>query len=69
MEDPELSQLLQTAAQSMEPYEGGDLLLTDDKAPVELLGMSVIDAIIQEEVGHYRQIFEEEGLSGLLESF
>ena len=69
VEDPELSQLLQTAAQSMEPYEGGDLLLTDDKAPVELLGMSVIDAIIQEEVGHYRQIFEEEGLSGLLESF
>ena len=45
----------------------GNYLLTDDKAPVELLGMSVIDELIQNEVGYYREIFEEEGLSGLLD--
>ena len=69
VEDPELRSLLETMSGELAPYEDGGLRLTDDKAPVELLGMSVIDAIIQEEVGYYRQIFEEEGLSGILESF
>lgn len=40
--------------------------MTDDKAPVELLGMSVIDGLIQEEIGYYKKIFQQEGLNGLL---
>lgn len=40
--------------------------MTDDKAPVELLGMQVIDALIQEELGYYKAIFEKEGIKGLL---
>ena len=43
--------------------------MTDDKAPVELLGMRVIDELIQEEVAYYKGIYEEGGISGLLESF
>lgn len=39
----------------------------DDKAPVELLGMQVIDELIMDEVEYYRGIFEKEGIHGLLE--
>ena len=43
-------------------------ILTDDKAPVELLGMEVIDILIDEEIGYYKDIFREEGLKGLIEA-
>ena len=52
----------------MEKYIGGDYLLTDDKAPVELLGMWAIDDLIKNEVSYYKEIYKEKGLSGLLES-
>lgn len=51
----------------MTPYTSTGLLLTDDKAPVELLGMRAIDALIQDELGTYKKLFQEEGLTGLLE--
>jgi len=41
-------------------------LFTDDKAPVELLGMNVIDGLIQGELGYYKDIFMEDGIKGLL---
>ena len=41
--------------------------MTDDKAPVELLGMRVIDQLIQEEVAYYKDIYERDGINGLLE--
>ena len=40
--------------------------MTDDKAPVELLGMRVIDSLIRDEVEYYRGIYEREGVEGLL---
>ena len=49
-------------------YDAGDYLMTDDKAPVELLGMKVIDELIQDEVAYYKDVYSTEGLSGLLES-
>lgn len=36
-------------------YEGGNLILTDDKAPVELLGMKMIDELISDELAWYKQ--------------
>ncbi len=50
-------------------YEAGDYLMTDDKAPVELLGMQIIDDIIGDEAVYYKDAFQEGGLSGLLEAF
>lgn len=50
------------------PYEAGDLLLTDDQAPVELLGIQVIDTLIQNEVDQYRAVYEEQGLQGLIDA-
>ena len=67
--DLELKAMMITVGDNMEAYEAGDYLLTDDKAPVELLGMQVIDDLITEELSYYKEIFEEEGISGLLNSF
>ena len=53
--------------QRLTPYEPGELLLTDDQAPVELLGIQVIDTLIQNEVGQYRAVYEEKGFSGLVD--
>ncbi len=47
-------------------YQNGNRLLTDDKAPVVLLGISVIDDIIQEELVYYREKFKTEGIKGII---
>ena len=67
--DPELVQMMTQVDTGLVKYEGGNLILTDDKAPVELLGMSAIDAIIRDEVEYYRAIYDEKGLQGVLEAF
>jgi len=55
-------------SQNLTTYEAGNRIMTDDKAPVELLGMKVIDEIIQNEVAVYKDIYETEGLQGLLDN-
>ncbi len=62
----ELADMMVRVRENMVPYEKGDYLLTDDKAPVELLGMQVIDDLIGDEVQYYKGIYEEEGIEGLL---
>ena len=64
--DTELYELLSKVENSMDSYGRGDHILTDDKAAVELLGMQVIDELIQDELGYYKQIFRTEGMEGLL---
>lgn len=66
-EDPDLLYMMDKVEQNLVTYEPGDLILTDDKAPVELLGMQIIDELISEEVSYYKGIYETEGLDGLLE--
>ena len=65
----ELRDMLYGVSRRLTPYTPGDYLLTDDKAPVELLGMAVIDALISRELKYYQNIFREQGISGLLDSF
>lgn len=67
--EAELSVLMSRVYEELEIYEAGSYLMTDDKAPVELLGMQVIDDLIQNEVKYYREIFEAEGVEGLLNKF
>lgn len=67
LENKDLQNLMYTVADNSQTYEAGSYIMTDDKAPVELLGMRVIDQIIQEEVAYYRQIYEQDGFQGLLE--
>lgn len=66
-EDEELYAMMERVDENLTVYEGGNYIMTDDKAPVELLGMQVIDALIREEIGYYKEIFEEEGIKGLLD--
>jgi len=62
-----LRNMMRIVKTGLEPYKAGDHILTDDKAPVELLGMKVIDDIIQDELVYYKQAFKEKGIKGLLE--
>ena len=64
--DPELRNRMGGVLNRLIPYSGGRHVLTDDKAPVELLGMRVIDGLIAGELGYYKEIFREQGVSGLL---
>ena len=65
--DEELISMMNKVTDSLTAYETGEYLMTDDKAPVELLGMQVIDELIRNEVEYYRSIFQKKGLDGLLE--
>ena len=65
--DPDLFSCLDSVSASLKHYEAGDLVLTDDKAPVEVLGMRVIDGMISSELGYYKERFEKDGIKGLLE--
>ena len=62
----ELTVVMERVEDNLIPYESTGELLTDDKAPVEVLGMRVIDELIQDEIGYYKDIFREQGLEGLL---
>ena len=64
----ELNELMARVAQRLTPYESGGRLLTDDRAPVELLGMDVIDGIIGQELSYYKEIVRTQGISGLIEN-
>lgn len=66
LKNKELADMMQRVSAELVKYDKGELLLTDDKAPVELLGMSVIDGLIQGEIGYYKRIFQEEGIEGIL---
>ena len=46
-------------------YNGGNRILTDDKAPVELLGMKMIDELIKDELAWYKQYSIKELISQL----
>ena len=62
MKDASLKNLMQRASAEIVPYEAGNLIMTDDKAPVELLGMRVIDELIKDELSYYK----EQGLSAII---
>ena len=67
--DEDLYSMMEKTSLSLTDYTPGDYLLTDDKAPVELLGMQIIDEIIGDEVAYYKEIYKSKGLKGLLEAF
>jgi len=67
-ENSGLRELMGQVAAGLSAYEAGENILTDDRAPVELLGMRMIDSLIQDEIGYYKKIFQEQGIEGLLNS-
>lgn len=67
LENDVLYSMMRTVSENLTEYKSEGNILTDDKAPVELLAMDVIDDIIEEELVYYRQKFKEDGIKGLLE--
>lgn len=67
--DDELISMLDIVERNLTPYAAGSYIMTDDKAPVELLGMRVIDELIRNEVKYYKDIYEQQGIQGLLDRF
>ncbi len=65
-EDAELRGMMEKVSGRLVEYQAGPYLMTDDKAPVELLGMKVIDELIKDEVAYYKDIYKTEGIKGLL---
>ena len=68
-EEPELKAMMQKVSDSIVKYNKGVYIMTDDKAPVELLGMKVIDDLIHDEVEYYKNIYEQEGINAVISSF
>ena len=66
-EDDALSAIMSRVEEGLVPVEGGGLILTDDKAPVELLGMRVLDEMISSELETLRGQIKENGIMSLLE--
>ncbi|WP_353936682.1 fused MFS/spermidine synthase [uncultured Eubacterium sp.] len=66
-DNEELIELLESITNRLEEYEAGNLILTDDKAPVELLGIDIIDDLIKDEVEYYREIYKKDGIKGLID--
>ena len=68
LENGELRGLMERVRESLTPYESKGYLLTDDCAPVALLGMDVIDGLIQTELGYYKALIKDQGVSALIGS-
>ncbi len=64
----DLRKVMGEVSDSLTRYEAGTHVMTDDMAPVELLGMRVIDDIISEEVAYYKDIYRTGGLKALMEN-
>ena len=53
-DNEQMQNMMQKVSSDLVAYEAGDYIMTDDRAPVELLGMKVIDELIKDEVGYYK---------------
>ena len=62
----QLCTMMHTVLSGLQKYEGGNRILTDDKAPVELLGMRAIDDMISVQLTYYKKRFEEDGIRGII---
>ena len=69
LDDEELSRLMIHVAENWQTPALGDNILTDDRAPVEMLSMRALDNIIQRHLQHYKEIYRRDGLDGVLNSF
>jgi hypothetical protein len=65
--DGEVRGLMERMSGNLTPWQAGEHLMTDDRAPVELLGMRVIDDLIRDEVSWYKWIYEEYGIQGIMD--
>ena len=66
--DPELVAMMERVRDGLAASEPGRYSLTDDKAPVELLGMRAIDELISEELMYYKDLIRAGDFEGLIDA-
>ena len=66
LKDSDYADMMRTVYSKLTPYEGRSCILTDDKAPVEVLGMRVLDELIGDELNYYKDELKTGGLSALI---
>ena len=66
LDDENLSRLMIRIAENWTAPEVGENILTDDRAPVEMLSMRALDDLIQQNLQRYKEIYRREGLDGVL---
>ena len=69
LSDENLSRLMIHIADTWTTPDLGEKILTDDRAPVELLSMRALDNLIQQNLQRYKEIYRREGLDGVLKNF
>ena len=69
LDDEKLSRLMIHIADTWTTPALGKNILTDDRAPVEMLSMRALDNLIQKNLQRYKEIYRREGLDGVLNSF
>lgn len=67
LENTDLYTLMSRVNDRLVEYKAGNRIFTDDKAPVELLGMNVIDDLIEDELSYYKERFRQDGIKGLID--
>lgn len=68
MDEGSFKDMMRQVDQNLVTYEDGTHIMSDDRAPVEVLGMRAINDIIRDEVDCCKDIYKREGLQGLLDS-
>ena len=69
LDDENLSRLMIHIANTWTTPALSENILTDDRAPVEMLSMKALDNLIQKNLQHYKEIYRREGLDGILNRF
>ena len=69
LDDKDLSRLMIHIAETWTTPAPGENILTDDRAPVEMLSMRALDNLIQQNLQRCKEIYRREGLDGLMNSF
>ena len=69
LDDENFSRLMIHIAETWKTPALGENILTDDRAPVEMLSMRALDNFIQQNLQYYKEIYHREGLEGILNSF
>ena len=65
--DSDLKWMINTVYNNLIHLEKNGYILTDDKAPVELLGMKVLDEIIVDELSYYKDLIKGKSLKELID--
>lgn len=67
IDNTELKTMMSRVYSRMEFVEKNEYILTDDKAPVELLGMDVLDDMIFDELDYYRNLIKGKSIKEVIQ--